>query len=295
MSRIHEAVRKAVLEQQPEAASTMGSVESILSTSYTITAATPKGLAGAGVPDRRLPGPDLFESLPTTDWMPDKKRMLFYSENADAPGREQFRSLRIKLYQLREMRDLSVIAIASSLSGEGKSFVAANLAHSLSLQRERRALIIDCDLRRGSIAGFLGARPGPGLAEYLLGQEPLEAVIQRGNGGNLYLMPSGLRISDPGEMIGSSLLRETLSRLRPLFDWIVIDTPPAVQFADTGVIADLCDGLLLVLGAGRTPIQIAKQAIDGLREDRILGIVLNRAEDSDQTTKYFNYYKDPEG
>jgi capsular exopolysaccharide synthesis family protein len=219
--------------------------------------------------------------------------MLFFAGEADTPGREQFRSLRIKHYQLRETRELSTIAVASSLSGEGKSFVAANLAHALALQRERRALLIDSDLRRGSVAGLVGARPRPGLAEYLQGQEPLEAVLQRGMGENLYIMPSGAQISDPGELIGSSRLRELLSRLRPLFDWIVIDTPPSVQFSDTGMIADLCDGVLLVLGAGLTPVQIAKRAVRNLREDRILGIVLNRAEDADRAEKYFKYYKNP--
>jgi protein-tyrosine kinase len=294
MSRIHEAVKKAVLEQQPAAAATMSSVEGILAASYTLTSAVPSAQASAGVSDRPSHGPELLQSLPTSEWTPDKKRMVFWAEDADAPGREQFRSLRIRLTQLREKRDLSVICVASSLSGEGKSFVAANLAHALSLQREQRVLVIDCDLRRGSIAGFLGTRPAPGLAEYLRGEEPLESVVLRDAGSNLFVIPSGARVSDPGELIGGSRMREILSRLRPLFDWIVIDTPPAVQFADAGMITDLCDGVLMVLGAGKTPVQLAKRAVHNLREDRILGIVLNRAEDADQAAKYFSYYKPSE-
>ncbi|HET6206352.1 MAG TPA: CpsD/CapB family tyrosine-protein kinase [Terracidiphilus sp.] len=295
MSRIHEAVKKAVLEQQSAAAATMSSVEGILAASYTLTPAVPSAPASAGVSDRPAHGPELLQSLPVSEWTPDKKRMVFWTEDADAPGREQFRSLRIRLNQLREKRDLSVISVASTLSGEGKSFVAANLAHALSLQREQRVLLIDCDLRRGSVAGFLGTRSAPGLAEYLRGEEPLESVVLRDAGSNLFVVPSGARVSDPGELIGSLRMREILSRLRPLFDWIVIDTPPAVQFADAGMITDLCDGVLMVLGSGQTPVQLAKRAVHNLREDRILGIVLNRAEDADQAAKYFSYYKPSEG
>lgn len=294
MSRIHEAVKKAVLEQQPAAVPTMSTVEGILSASYTLNGAGLPAKASVDAPGHPSPGADLLQGVHTGEWDPDKKRMLFFADDPDTPGREQFRSLRVKLYQLREKRDLKVIAVGSSLSGEGKSFVASNVAHALSLQREQKVLLVDCDLRRGSIAGFLGARPTPGLAEYLRNQQPLEAVLQRAPSGNLFVIPSGAHVPDPGELIGSLRMRELVSHLRPHFDWIVIDTPPAVQFADSGVIANLCDGVLFVLGSGLTPVPIAKRAVHSLREDRILGIVLNRAEDADQAAKYFSYYRPPE-
>jgi capsular exopolysaccharide synthesis family protein len=293
MSRIHEAVKKAIRAEQPGAVATMSTVEDILSGSYTIATGVPFRTANEDPTNPASSNSDLLQTFPTVDWLPDKKAMLFYSDEIDAPGREQFRSLRTKLYKFREKRELGIVAVASSLSGEGKSFVAGNLAHVLSLQPESKALIIDCDLRRGSITRLLGTRPRPGVAEYLRGEEPLESVIQRGAGSNLFLMPSGARVSDPGELIGSSRLKDMLRRLHLVFDWIVIDTPPAMQFADTGVLADLCDGVLLVVGAGMTPVQIAKQTAHDLREDRILGIVLNRAERSDQAAKYFSYYKEP--
>lgn len=293
MSRIHEAVKKAILEQQPAVTPTMSSVDSILSASYTLNPTVPSGPASASPVDRQAYAPEFLQGVPAVEWMPDRKRMLFFAENADTPGREQFRSLRIQLNQLHEKRELRAISVASSLSGEGKSFVAVNLAHALSVQREHRVLLIDTDLRRGSIAGFLGAESTPGLGEYLQGQVSLESVIQRGTGGNLYVIPSGARISEPGELIGGLRMRELFLRIRPLFDWIVVDTPPAVQFADAGMITDLCDGVLMVVGSGQTPVQLAKRAVHNLRQDRILGIVLNRAEDADQAAKYFSYYKSP--
>lgn len=293
MSRIHEAIRKAAVEQQAATAANMSSsVESILSTSYAVGTAMPLRTTRTDILKKLGFGSSLLQSVTPAEWMPDKTTMLFFGDETENPAREQFRSLRTRLYELRNQRELCVVAVASSLSGEGKSFVAANLAHTLALQRERTVLLVDGDLRRGSLSTLLGTRPRPGLSEYLQQQDTLAAVLQRWTGGNLYLIPSGGRIADPGELIGGAQMSAMLSELRPLFDWIVIDTPPAAQFADAGMLADLCDGALLVVGAGLTPVTIAKKVVSSLREDRIIGVVLNRGEDSNRTSKYFSYYTD---
>ncbi len=218
--------------------------------------------------------------------------MLFSSSTSDLPEREEFRTIRTNLYQFREKRGLKIVEIASTLSGEGKSFIAANIAHALALPRKEKVLLIDCDLRRGSAAGLLGAKPGPGIAEYLQGAASLKDVLQHGTGGSLYLIPSGLRMHDPGELIGSFKLEELFSQLRGIFDWIVVDTPPALQFIDADVIADLCDGIVLVIGAGMTPMQLGKRAARELKKHVVLGAVLNRAQGAGSASKYFSYYGD---
>lgn len=290
MSRIHEAIKKAAVEQQGTPANMTSSVESILSTSYAVGTALPTRTTRTDILKKLGFGSNLLQSVAPAEWRPDKATMLFFADETENPAREQFRSLRTRLYELRSHRELCIVEVTSSLSGEGKSFVAANLAHTLALQRERTVLLIDGDLRRGSMSTMLGTRPGPGLSEYLQQQEPLASVLQRGAGPNLYLIPSGARIADPGELIGGTQMSAMLSELRPLFDWIVIDTPPAAQFADAGMFADLCDGALLVVGAGLTPVTIAKKVVTNLREDRIVGVVLNRGEDTNRTSKYFGYY-----
>ncbi len=144
--------------------------------------------------------------------------MLSSSSTSDLPEGEEFRTIRTNLYQFREKRGLKIVEIASTLSGEGKSFIAANIAHALALPRKEKVLLIDCDLRRGSAAGLLGAKPGPGIAEYLQGAASLKDVLQHGKmGGSLYLIPSGLRMHDPGELIGSFKLEELFSQLRGIF------------------------------------------------------------------------------
>lgn len=293
MSRIHEAISKAALEQKYASPGAMSSVEEILTTSYAVASKEPAAARNGHGANRLVDDGNILLRCETVDWVPDKRYMLFASETPDLAGREQFRGLRTNLCKIAEQRGLKVVGIASALSGEGKSFVSANLAHSLALQREQRVLLVDCDLRRGSLAGLMGARPGPGLTEYLRGEKPLESVIQHGSGSSLYLIPSGQPVQEPGEMISSSGLRQLLAQLRPSFDWIVIDTSPTVQFADAGVIADLCDGILLVCGAGMTPVQLAKRAARELKKHSLLGAVLNRGDEAKQNAKYYSYYQIP--
>ncbi len=292
MSRIHEAIRKAAQEHRAPNSTAMTSTEEILSTSFMVAA------RGTRHPDEAKPHAEESELIcpwsacPETAWQPNKDVMLFLSDTPDHRAREQFRLIRTKLNRIREQRPLCAITIASALSGEGKTFVAANLAHALTLQREQRVLLIDADLRQGSLARVLGARPGPGLTEYLDGHEYVENILQRGANGTVYLIPAGRRVHDAGELISGFRFRDLLLQLRPRFNWIVIDTPPTAQFADAGVIAGLCDGVLLVFGSGRTPVQLAKRVAGEFKKQGILGAVLNQVDGAATEGKYFRYYGD---
>jgi capsular exopolysaccharide synthesis family protein len=291
MNRIHEAIGKAAQERRQLEWSGTTSIEEILSTSYEIAG----GVAGYVESKRALRG-DIAGALDLSrygrePWKPDEKKMLFASDAADAQAREQFRLIRTKLYQLREQRRIGVIAIVSALQGEGKTFVAANLAHALTLHGEKRVLLVDADLRRGSLAEVLGARGNPGLSEMLRDGLPLEAAVQKGLNGALYLLPSGRRVQEPGELICSSRMEELLHNSRPAFDWIVIDTPPVTQFADAGDIASLCDGVLMVFSCGVTPLHLARRAIQEMSIHVILGAILNRKEYTAGMSKYFAHYE----
>jgi capsular exopolysaccharide synthesis family protein len=292
MSRIHEAISKAAHEQKVSTQGGLTSVEEILSAGFLVSGGTHAAAQREKVQTSALSAAVSPGSCRKEEWFPDNKTMLFLSEAAHQPAREQFRAMRTKLNRLREQRPLTVMAITSALSGEGKTFVSANLAHALGLQREQRVLLIDADLRRGSLAGVLGAPIEPGLSEFLRGVEPVEKILQQGENGSLYLIPSGARIQDAGELIGGSRFRELILRLKPEFDWILIDTPPATQFADAGVIAGMCDGVILVFGSGMTPVHLAKRMAREFKKQSILGAVLNRTDDAIKDAKYFNYYAD---
>jgi capsular exopolysaccharide synthesis family protein len=286
MSRIHEAITKAAKDREAKTSFEPATVEEILSAGY---------LAGRGTRTPPSAGPDndsRVQPIVCTHemWDPDKRRVLFCSDEADAVVREQIRSIRTKLSRLHEVQKTNVIAVCSAISGEGKTFVAVNLAYALAAQRDGKVLLIDCDLRRGSAADYLAARSTPGLAEYVVDQQPLRDVLQTGSNSRLYLIASGRRVAEPGELVGDSRFSGLIQQCREMFDWIIIDTPPVVQFSDATVIANLCDGVLLVVRGGSTPVSIAKRAVQAFNEGAILGAVLNCTDIVASLSKYYNYY-----
>lgn len=213
--------------------------------------------------------------------------MLFYNSE-QAPGTEEFRTLRSRLYQLREKRPLKKVLVTSSLPKEGKSFVAANLAQALARQQGRRVLLIDADLRASRLHLALGTSATPGLSEYLLGEADEFGIMQRGTMENLLFIPAGRSTSNPAEMIANSRLSILLGQAEPLFDWIVIDSPPAVPVSDAGLIANHCDGVLMVVRSDATPSDVARKARAEFDDKLLLGVVLNGIKRG--SAEYSRYY-----
>jgi len=238
----------------------------------------------------------LLSRCATVKWSPDVKTMLFFNGQEQAYGTEEFRTLRSRLYQMREKQSLRKLLVTSALPKEGKSFVAANLAQVMVRQQGRRALLIDADLRGARLHQALGTSSTPGLSEYLLGEVDEFAVMQRGPMENLFFIPSGRTVSSPAELVANGRLKFLLNRLEPLFDWIVIDSPPAVPISDAGLLANYCDGVLMVVRSNATPFDIARKARQEFREDHVVGVVLNGiAAGSSYTQYYYSAYGQPNG
>jgi capsular exopolysaccharide synthesis family protein len=219
----------------------------------------------------------ILANCPQRNWPVRGNDLIFLADEAQASGQEQFRTLRSRLYQLRGAGSLKVIAVSSAIPNEGKSFVSANLAHAFAVQSDRRALVIDADLRRADgVSSLLEAPLSPGLTDYLLGEQSAANVIQRGSLNNLYLIACGKRVPKPGELIGDSRFVKLVEQLRPAFDWIIIDTPPVLPISDARAIADLSDGVLLVVNSRSTQAHLAKRAMQEFRRESLLGVVLNR-------------------
>lgn len=297
MSRIHEALKRAELERSNgRAAETGGAQPSqqeialALKPVRTETIAQPAAGRQAGSAD---PAPHLrFEDLlarrqPHAEWNPDLDTDVFDSSQS-GHGAEQFRTLRSRLYQLRSQRPLRTLLVTSSMAGEGKTFVTGNLVRSIVRQTERRVLVIDGDLRRPRLHMVFGAPTAPGLSDYLRGSADESSIIQCGGTGNLCLISSGSKVSDPSELLSNGRLKTLLERLAPIFDWIIIDSPPCLPVADAGVIAHWCDGLLLVVRAGFTPSAVIAKSRQELKGRNVVGVVLNAvAEDA---MSYGPYY-----
>lgn len=309
MSRIHEALKKA---EQERVASEGGLASSSSATPEAgeppIMMPTPVEELHVGpevvAPVSSLPAPSAMPSLsspfsldalarcPQLQWRPDEKTMLFFSGDEDARGMEEFRTLRSRLYHTREKMTLKKILVTSALPKEGKSFTAANLAQVLVRQHGRRVLLIDADLRAPWLHEMLGTKSSPGLTGYLQGRNDEFSIMQRGSMENLFFVPSGGEVSDPAELVANGRLKLLLQRVAPLFDWIILDSPPAVPVSDASILANDCDGVLMVVRSNSTPVDMARRARQEFSEQALVGVVLN-GTDGD-AIRYTRYYYAPD-
>jgi capsular exopolysaccharide synthesis family protein len=173
------------------------------------------------------------------------------------------------------------------MAGEGKTFVASNLVRAIVRQPERRVLVIDTDLRRPRLHTVFGAPSTPGLADYLRGNADEISILQHGPEGNLCLIPCGETVNHPSELLSNGRLKILLDRLAPAFDWIIFDSPPYLPVADAGIVANWCDGVLLVVRAAYTPSALVLKSKQELKHKNVVGVVLNAAA---QGATYGSYY-----
>lgn len=222
---------------------------------------------------------DLQQRCSKPSWKPKAQWSVFSRQQPAAPQAEQFRTLRAHLYTLREARALHSLLLTSTTVGEGKTFVALNLAQSIARQSGRRALLIDADLRAPKLHIALGAPSAPGLSDYLAGETGECSIIQGDSEDGLFFIPAGRPCSDPAELLANDQLQTLFSRLVPLFDWIVVDAPPMLPVSDAGVLAGICDGVIFVVRSGVAAFDRAQSACAELKHRNLLGVVLNGVEE----------------
>src|SRR5216683_5822200 len=294
MSRIHEALKKAAQERSSHL--TAGTLPDLADVAPGFE--SPSGLGTqVGEPVARtartsegssfLSFDDLLKRCAHPSWQFDPQVNVFLGADNGRIGGERFRTLRSRLYQIAGTRPLKRVLVTSSVPAEGKTTVAANLAHSIMRQPDRRVLLIDADLRASRMHQLLGAPGGPGLSDYLRGEADECAVIQNGSEGNLCLIPSGSEVSNPSELLLGDRMKKLLDLVTPVFDWIILDSPPALAVHDASILADLCDGVLFVVKAGETDHRLAEKASSEFRKKNLLGVVLNHAE---KDASYGGYY-----
>jgi protein-tyrosine kinase len=197
-----------------------------------------------------------------------------------SPAAERYRLLRTRIKRAENGRQMRAIVVTSPAKGDGKSLTAANLALTMAQELHQRVLLLDGDLRRPSVAGLFGLPEGPGLSDVLLGVCDLDAALVHLTDQHLTVLPAGSPAAQPAELLGSAAMRRMLEGLRTRFDRIVIDMPPVGPLADVHVLTPMADGLLMVVRAGMTPKPAIERALSGLDMGKVLGLVLNAAEDS---------------
>jgi protein-tyrosine kinase len=288
MSRIHEALKKAEQERafsQSAAPQSAGVMEPSQDAAAVMASAS--AMAGAA-PAIGLNIESILSRSRQTRWTPDPKTMLFFGNDEHASGMEEFRTLRSRLYQAREKTGLSKLLVTSALPKEGKSFTAANLAQVIVRQHGRRAVLVDADLRNPQLHNLLGAEYGPGVSEYLRGEADEFSIVQRGSMENLFFVPAGRSGSNPAELLANGRMKSLLNRLETVFDWVIIDSAPAVPVSDAATVAKDCDGVLLVVRSNSTPVDAARRARNEFSGHNIVGVVLNGI--TPDLSPYMQYY-----
>lgn len=198
----------------------------------------------------------------------------------DAPlsaAAEAYRQLRSNFEYVMVGADNAVVVLTSALASEGKSTVALNLALAFAEARQR-VLLIDADLRRPSIAKYADLPGEPGLSSVLIGRATLEESLHRWGHGTLDVLAAGPTPPNPSEMVSSPAMLTLLASVRDEYDVVLVDTAPALEFADAAILGAAADGVILV--ADRTKVTrsylAAAAEVIGHAGVRAFGVVLNR-------------------
>ena len=198
-----------------------------------------------------------------------------------SPVSEQYRILRTHLQSPDKGNPPHVLAITSAIHGEGKTVTSINLAITFANELNKKSvLLVDADMRRGSVARVLGLKPEKGFANILSGDAAIEDCLLSIGIENLHILPCGYRPPNPAELIGSKKTKEFVYDIKKKYDFVIFDCPPVIAVTDAGLLAPLCDGVALVIQAGRTQQGIIRHAQDRLHavKANILGYVMTNIE-----------------
>lgn len=205
-----------------------------------------------------------------------KKRFLVTFTHPDSMISDQFRMIRTNINFLTEEKKQRNILITSTENGEGKSTITANLAVSMAQQKEK-VLLIDANLRESNIHKIFKIENNAGLTNVLTKQVSLEeAVIQSGI-GNLDILPSGSVSFNPVEILANETVKDLLKILVNTYDIVLVDSPSILEFTESRVLANHCDGVVLVVNRGRTETDnlIEARRVLDLAHGNLVGAIFN--------------------
>jgi capsular exopolysaccharide synthesis family protein len=203
-------------------------------------------------------------------------------------SREQYRRLAGVLLDAQSNSGTKVVMVASAVPGEGKTLTATNLALTLSESYRRRVLLIDADLRKPAVHQVFRLNAATGLIEGLDEHSKARLVLRQVS-TNLAVLPAGRPTSDPMAGLTSDRMRQLLDEAKESFDWIIVDTPPLMLLPDAHLLSSLVDGAVLVVKARSTPHEMVRRTVDIIGKSRVLGVVLNQADEREQSS-YGDYY-----
>lgn len=206
-----------------------------------------------------------------------KKRNLITYSNPESIISEQFRTIRTNIHFLNEAEKNNLFVVSSPGQSEGKSTIIANTAISIAQQKEK-VLLIDGNLRNPSIHQLFKVSNEIGLTDVLSDKTPFCEAITKCNIDNLDLLTSGPIPLDPAELLESEKMKELLSHVKPLYDLILVDSPSVLEVTDTKVLANMCDGVILVVQKAKTKLEAAQESKKVLEFAKapLVGVIVNQ-------------------
>ena len=271
---IADLVRPLVAPQEAPRPQITGESKSMEPKSDVASTLADARTAAEGTQDKAV-DPGVFRTLSLR--IPAPSPLLPFEDGQWRPS-EQYRILRTKINQHPKQPHL--IVVSSPAPGDGKSVTAINTAAVLSLKKEGRVLLLDADLRKSAIHVQLGLPESPGLADILKGDCRMEdAIVQVQEFPNLYVMTAGTPPGNPTELLDSGAWQGLCARLRSLFRYVVLDSPPVGAVADYDLIQAVCDGVILVIRPDHTNRQLCQKSLEHLPKAKFLGVLLNCVPD----------------
>lgn len=218
----------------------------------------------------------------------NERNIITHLEPRD-PISEQYRTIRTNIQFSSVDESIQSLLVTSSAPGEGKSTTVANLAIVFA-QTGKKVLLVDADLRKPTVHYTFKLHNNIGLTNVLTKQSSLTNAANKTEVENLYVITSGPIPPNPAELLGSKAMDELLEDALSEYDLVIFDTPPVLAVTDAQILANKCNGTILVVNSGKTEIEPAMKAKELLlsSKGKLLGVVLNQKKAKD--SQYYYYY-----
>jgi len=205
---------------------------------------------------------------------------------------DQYKIIKTKILEKTREEGLNTILITSAMPGEGKSLTAANLAISLARETSHTVLLVDTDLRKPSLHQLFDIDVQKGLSDYLIDDTSISDLLINPGISKLLFLPGKQGIENSPEVISAPKMEVFVQELKKRYPerYVIFDSPPLIESADSLILSKYVDGIILVVEAGKTQIGYVKKVLDLLEDRNLIGLVLNKGEMSEKN-KYYNLIK----